>query len=44
VNDAMQSPALLEALIWDLTQFHGGPDFPDDVSGVIFDFMGPKLL
>ncbi len=42
-NDAMQSPALLEALVWDLTQFHGGPDFPDDVSGVIVDFVGPTL-
>jgi phosphoserine phosphatase RsbU/P len=42
-NDTMQSSALLEALIWDLTQFHSGPDFPDDVSGVIFDFVGPTL-
>lgn len=41
-NRQMQSSALLEALIWDLTQFHGGSDFPDDVSGLVFDFSGAK--
>lgn len=42
-NRNMKSPALLEALIWDLTQFHRGSDFPDDVSGLIFDYTGAML-
>jgi phosphoserine phosphatase RsbU/P len=32
---------LLEALIWRLADFHGSADFPDDVSGVVFDYIGP---
>ena len=36
----LPSPDLLEALLWDLTTFHGAADFPDDVSGIIFDFHG----
>ena len=36
----LDSPALLETLIVDLTAYHGGADFPDDVSGVVFDFRG----
>jgi phosphoserine phosphatase RsbU/P len=36
----LESPALLDALIEDLVQFHGGPNFPDDVSGIVFDFKG----
>ena len=39
-NSTLDSPALLEAIIADLTQFHGSSDFPDDVSGVVFDFNG----
>ena len=38
INNTLESPALLDALVTDLTHFHGGPNFPDDVSGVIFDF------
>lgn len=37
---ALASPELLEALVWDLTQHHGNGDFPDDVSGIVFDFHG----
>jgi phosphoserine phosphatase RsbU/P len=33
-------PDLLEALIWRLADFHGTADFPDDVSGVVFDYSG----
>jgi phosphoserine phosphatase RsbU/P len=40
MNGALDSPALLEAIIADLTQFHSSSDFPDDVSGVVFDFKG----
>ena len=32
---------LLEALIWDLSAFAGGRDFPDDISGILFDYTGP---
>jgi len=39
---ALPSPKLLEALIWDLSAFSGGRDFPDDVSGVLFDYTGPN--
>jgi phosphoserine phosphatase RsbU/P len=33
-------PDLLEALIWRLADFRGSADFPDDVSGLVFDFTG----
>ena len=37
----LPSPALLEALTWDLTDYHGGAGFPDDVSGIMLDFRAP---
>ena len=37
----LSSPKLLEALMWDLSAYSGGRDFPDDVSGIIFDYAGP---
>ena len=37
----LTSPELLEALMWDLSVFAGGRDFPDDVSGIVFDYTGP---
>jgi sigma-B regulation protein RsbU (phosphoserine phosphatase) len=36
----MPSSALLEALIWDLAKHAGSDDFPDDVSGLMFDYLG----
>jgi len=36
----MPSTNLLEALIWDLASFAGSDDFPDDVSGLLFDYVG----
>jgi sigma-B regulation protein RsbU (phosphoserine phosphatase) len=39
-NRALSSPALLEALVWDLIDYSGGADFRDDVSGVLFDYRG----
>lgn len=33
----------LEALVWELTEFAGGDDFPDDVSGILFEYSGPNL-
>ena len=39
-NATLPSPQLLEALLWDLNLFSGGADFPDDVSGILFDYDG----
>ena len=33
-------PALLSALILQLSQFAGSQDFPDDVSGILFEYLG----
>lgn len=40
-NSVLHSQDLLEALLWDLNTFAGGGVFPDDVSGLIFDYLGP---
>ena len=37
----LPSAALLEALLWDLAGHANGADFPDDVSGLLFDYLGP---
>jgi len=42
INHAARGPALLERLMWDLTEFHGKDAFPDDVSAVLFEFAGPQ--
>ena len=42
-NAELPSTALLEALIWDLGQYSGRDEFPDDVSGLIFDYLGGEL-
>ncbi len=39
-NAGLTLPDVLEALIWRLADFHGTADFPDDVSGVVFDYSG----
>lgn len=39
-NRCLESGALLDAMIWDLTKFMGSEDFPDDVSGLLFDYRG----
>ncbi len=36
----LPSADLLEALVWDLHNHAGGADFPDDVSGILFDYRG----
>lgn len=36
-NAGIKGTAFLEALLWDLTGFAGEIDFPDDVSGVLFE-------
>ena len=37
----LPSAALLEVLLWDLAGHANGRDFPDDVSGLLFDYLGP---
>ncbi|MEL6562871.1 MAG: SpoIIE family protein phosphatase [Pseudomonadota bacterium] len=34
-------PAFFEALLWHLGEFAGGQPFPDDVSGILFEYQGP---
>jgi sigma-B regulation protein RsbU (phosphoserine phosphatase) len=36
----IKGPALLETLVWTLGGFAGGPDFPDDVSGILVEYQG----
>lgn len=33
-------PAFHEALMWHLAEFAGGRDFPDDISGILFEYAG----
>jgi sigma-B regulation protein RsbU (phosphoserine phosphatase) len=37
----MNGTALLEAMVWELSNFAGTDDFPDDVSGLVFEFRNP---
>lgn len=39
-NLALTSPQLLEALEWELNRYSGGEEFPDDISGLLFDYRG----
>jgi len=39
-SKALSSTALLEALVWDLTDYANTSVFPDDVSGIVFDYRG----
>lgn len=41
-NETLKGPRFLEALIWDLSNIAGPRDFADDISGVLFEFHGPK--
>ena len=43
-NSAMDSAALLEFIPWELAAFSGLEEFPDDVSGVIFDYLGGAAI
>jgi len=36
----LHDTALLEALIWELGRFAGTDEFPDDVSGLLFEYSG----
>lgn len=37
----LRGGALLESLMWDLSDHAGGQDFPDDVSCLLFEYTGP---
>ncbi|MFE3836560.1 PP2C family protein-serine/threonine phosphatase [Pseudogemmobacter sonorensis] len=39
---ALESGEFLEALVWCLTDFAGTGAFPDDVSALMLDYLGPK--
>lgn len=41
-HQGLPSPQLLETLVWRLHARLGGSDFPDDVSALCFDFLGPQ--
>ena len=36
----ISGPAFFEALLWQLGEFAGGLNFPDDVSGILFEYHG----
>lgn len=40
-NRGLESAALLDAMMWDLANHMGSEDFPDDVSGLLFEYRGP---
>lgn len=40
-NTALDSPKLLQALLWDLSEFAGSGNFRDDVSALVFDYFPP---
>ena len=35
-----KASAFLELLVWKLAEFSGTSDFPDDVSGLLFEYSG----
>jgi sigma-B regulation protein RsbU (phosphoserine phosphatase) len=40
LNRHLASQQLLDALVWDLAAYQGSEDFPDDISGLVFDYRG----
>jgi len=39
----IKGEAFFETLLWELGEFADGNKFPDDISGVILEYAGPKL-
>ena len=39
-NTAIRGTQFLETLMWDLNDYAGGQDFPDDISAVLIEFNG----
>ena len=40
----LSGTALLEAMIWHLTDHAKGEDFPDDISAILLEFEEGKVL
>ena len=40
--EEVRQNALLEALMWELSNFAGTEEFPDDVSAILFEYSGPS--
>ena len=38
---SLKGSALIEGLVWELSAFAGTEEFPDDVSGIVFEYSGP---
>jgi sigma-B regulation protein RsbU (phosphoserine phosphatase) len=38
----VEGPAFFESLIWKLSEFAGDQGFPDDISGILFEYSGPS--
>ena len=36
----VKGPPFFEAMMWKLTEFLGDDDFPDDISGILFEYKG----
>jgi sigma-B regulation protein RsbU (phosphoserine phosphatase) len=32
-------PALLETVVWKLCEYAGNDEFPDDISGILFEYQ-----
>lgn len=41
-NASVRGTSLLEAVMWDLNDYSGGKDFPDDISAILLEFNGPS--
>ena len=39
-NVAVRGSQFLEAVMWDLNEYSGGQDFPDDISAILLEFNG----
>lgn len=39
-NTSIRGSQFLEAVMWDLNEYFGGDDFPDDISAILLEFNG----
>lgn len=42
--EGVSGPALLEALVWELANYASIDEFPDDISGILFEYSGPRSV
>lgn len=40
-NTSIRGSQFLETILWDLSEYFGGEDFPDDISAVLLEYNGP---